>query len=307
MRRILTIFTAALQFLFSGCAAGEYHILNDVRGDAYPNADLYIPGGFTYSAADVDAVEICWRTGSVALVQSGDAELSVSESGKNLASDAQMRHYLDGRTLRIQFCQSGASVHVKGADKALTVELPKGIDLSVYNTAADIRAESLEQRSVFAASFSGNLTLGAVAGGSVEISSSSGKISIDRAEADALKLDSASGSVEVRYAALSGELSCVSVSGALNFGGVSAGSANIATTSGGVEIGALDCPNTNISTTSGRLRLALPENGARLAFSTVSGGLKTALPYETVGDLRVFGDGGSDISVSSVSGNVEIR
>lgn len=306
-KSIFVILAAALPILLSGCGKWNFQMLSNIKGDIYSNWDKYEAGNFIYSAADVDEIEICWPMGSVDLVESGDAELSVSESGQNLDLDAQMRHYLDGRTLRIQFCQSGSSVHVKSADKALLVEIPKGIELSIHNAAADINAETLEQKTVFISSQSGDFVCGTLAAGSVELSSSSGEITIYRVKTDTLKLDTISGDMKIVNAISSDTLSCTSVSGKLDFDNVSADTVTIATTSGGIKIGALDCSDADLTTTSGRLRLALPENGAKLTFSTVSGDLKTSLPYEAVGDMRVFGNGGCWINVVSVSGDLEIQ
>lgn len=307
MRRASVLLAIVLLLLLAGCGNNSVQIFNDIKGEPYANSNLYTAGNFTYSAADIDAIELCWRVGEIELVESDNDTLSVTESGDELDLDTQMYHYLDGRILRIQFCRSGSSIHVKSADKALTVTIPKGIDLSIYNTAADIHAETLEQKSVFISSHSGNLDCGTLAAGAVDLSSSSGNIQVEHLTGDSLELETTSGKVELGEADVTGDLSCVSVSGNLTFDSLKAASLAIDTTSANVDIGKLDCPCTNINSTSGKLKLALPENGAKLNFVTVSGDLKTALPYETVGDLRVFGDGGSEIGAVTISGDLELR
>lgn len=307
-KNVFVILTAALPLLLSGCGVWPLQAADDIKGDTYENADQYAVGDFTYAAADVDAVEINWRAGSVELTESDETTLSVAESGKDLDADTQMHYLLDGRTLRIQFCRSGANVHVKGADKALTVELPKDIDLVVYNTAADIYAETLDQRSVFLSSFSGKLDCGALAADSINLSSSSGSISADRVTGDSLGVESTSGKIEVGNTVLSGAFEITSVSGKVTVGELNAGTLAVTTTSGDVDVGAVPCcPGIGITTTSGKLSLALPENGGKVTFVTTSGDLKTDEPFENAGDFLMFGDGESEINAVSVSGDLELK
>lgn len=304
----IMISTATVLLLLSGCGMSTVQIFNDIKGEPYTNADKYTAGDFTYDSADVDAIELCWRVGKVELVEGDGDTLSVSENGQELDLDTQMYHYLDGRTLRIQFCRSGSNVHVSNSDKHLRLELPKEIDLSIYNTAADIHAETLEQKSVFISSHSGNFDCGTLIADSVDLSSSSGNIQADWITGDSLALATSSGKVEVGNTVLSGPLSCTSVSGNVTLGEINARELAVSTTSANVDVQTVfHCPSMGVTTTSGKLSVALPEDGGRVSFATVSGELKTALPYETVGDLRVFGDGGCEINVVTTSGNLELK
>lgn len=52
-----------------------------ITGENYPDARKYKTGTFTYAADEVKAVEVYWRSGEIALIESGASKLSVSESG----------------------------------------------------------------------------------------------------------------------------------------------------------------------------------------------------------------------------------
>lgn len=92
--------------------------------------------------------------------ESDGASLRVTESGE-LPEESAMHYFLDGDVLRIRFCADGANIRVKPSHKRLSLEIPKGIELSVHTTAASITAASLEQMSILLASMSGRTELGA--------------------------------------------------------------------------------------------------------------------------------------------------
>ena len=61
-------------------------------------------------------VEVYWRSGEVKIVESDRPQLSVRESGGELAEDIAMHSLLEDGILRIRFCQSGAEVYVNPAE-----------------------------------------------------------------------------------------------------------------------------------------------------------------------------------------------
>lgn len=181
-----------LAAMLAGCrvnisvGSGSY-----ITGEDYPDARKYKTGAFTYAADEVKAVEVYWRSGEIALIESGASELSVSESGGELPEDTALHYLLDGGVLRIRFCGSGARILVNEADKRLRLEVPKGIDISVHTTSALVKADALEQGNILISAFSGRTELGTVtaenidltlAGGGAELSytSGSGKLFTER-------------------------------------------------------------------------------------------------------------------------------
>lgn len=274
--------------LLSGCRFSvSLEMGNTMTGDTYPNAEAYQTGAFTYRADEVESVEIYWRSGEVEIVESDNAELSVFESGGELSEDAAMHYLLDGGTLRIRFCQSGAKIQVHSNDKRLTVEVPRGISISVHTTSAPVTADTLEQNSVLISVHSGNTVLGTVEAGSVDLSSSSGSIRADSVSARTLKCSASSGSVRI--------------------GALEADTAEVNTSSGSVDLTLAAAARVDVRTSSGKTTLRLPEGGAEVAYTASSGKLRTELAFERKGDLYVFGAGESSITVASSSGGLEIR
>lgn len=274
--------------LLSGC---EFHasvgIGNYVTGERYPNAEAYQTGAFTYEADTVNSVEIYWRSGEVEIVESDRAELSGYESGGELPEDTAMHYLLEDGTLRIRFCESGAKIQVNPNDKHLTIEVPKGIDLSLHTTSAPVKADTLEQNSILISAHSGSTELGTVKAESLDLSSSSGSIRADSISAQTLKCNTSSGSVRID--------------------GLETDMADLETSSGCVDLVLTAASQVDIRTSSGKTSLRLPEGGAGIAYTASSGKLHTEMTFERKGDLYVFGNGESKITVDSSSGNLEIQ
>ena len=96
-----------------------------------------------------------------------------------------------------RFCKSGAKIAVDATDKHLSLEVPKGIDISVHTTSALVKAGDLNQNSVLIAALSGSTKLGTVTAETVDLSSSSGSICAASLSAQSLKCSAASGSVNI--------------------------------------------------------------------------------------------------------------
>ena len=80
------------------------------------------------------------------------------------------------------------------------------------------------------------------------------------------------------------------------------------TVSGKVTIDADKCDGMDISTVSGKIELlSLPEQGASVKFSSVSGNLRTQREYTEKGNKKIFGSGDCSINAETVSGNLEIK
>ena len=284
---LLLVLTLAA-ILFSGC---ELHISfgigGYVTGESYSNAEAYQTGAFTYEADEVKSIEIYWRSGEVELIESDEAELSARESGGELPEEAAMHYLLEDGTLRIRFCESGAKLQVHSNDKRLTIEIPKGIDLSVHTTSSPIKADALHQNSILISAHSGRTELGSAEAKSIDLSSSSGSIRAESISAQTLKCSTSSGSVQIN--ALAAER------------------VDVETSSGSVDLTFTAAVQADIRTSSGRTSLRLPEGGAEIAYSASSGTLHAAGNFEQNGDLYVFGRGESRITVKSSSGSLVIR
>ena len=284
----ISLTLSLMAILLSGCQFhASFGIGNFITGESYPNAANYQTGAFTYQADEVISIEIYWRSGEVEVIESDSAELIARESGGELSEDSAMHYLLEDGTLRIRFCESGAAIQVHPNDKRLTIEVPKGIDLSIHTTSAPIKADTLEQNSILISAHSGRTELGMVNAGSVDLSSSSGSIRASSIVTQTLKCNTSSGSVQIDD--------------------LDADAADLDTSSGAVELSLSAISQLDVHTSSGKTVLRLPEGGAEVAYKASSGKLHTAEVFERKGDLYVFGSGESRVSVNSSSGNLEIQ
>lgn len=240
------------------------------RMERYANADQYIAGNFDNRAADVQRVEIHWIAGSVTLTQSSADTLRASEIASGVSGELQMRHLLLDGVLYIQFCQAGTQYSglFSTPQKALTVEIPAGIALSVETRSADIRL--------------GNHQLTDVT------------------------LQSTSGSIQAEHL-IAEQFSATSTSGSLNIAAADALHAmTLHSISGSIEAGGLRADTLTMNTTSGSVQLALHNNlGATVDYRSTSGSFRCD-DYRTVNDQITLGDGACKLRVRTTSGNLEI-
>lgn len=258
-----------------------------LTGEDYPDAEKYTTGALTYHASAIKRAEIYWRLGEVEMIESDKAELSVWESGSKLSEKDAMHYFLDQGVLRVRFCESGAKIHVNEDDKHLHLEVPKGIDISVHTTSAVVKADALEQKSILIAALSGNMQLKAVTAENMDLSNGSGSVEADGLLAKTLKCSTATGSVRLN--------------------GVSSGTTEIETNDGNMELAFDKAPAVSIRTAGGKVDLTLPPDGAAVSYISNSGKLLTDRTYERKGDLYVFGDGKSKLTIETANGNLIIQ
>lgn len=286
-KTIALLLALCLMAALSGCAVyAPLGMGSWITGESYADAEAYESGAFNYAADAVTRVEIYWRCGQIEVIESDGDELSVRESSA-LPEKAALHHLLEDGTLRIRFCASGVNIQVRSADKHLTVEVPRGIDLVIHTTSAPVRADALEQNSLLISAHSGSTTLGTVQADSVDLSASSGAIRADSVTAQTLRCEASSGAV--RIDALEAE------------------TADLHTSSGAVALNLTAPVQLNVRTSSGGVTLALPEGGAEVDYTASSGRLHTDREYVSRGDLCVFGAGESKITVRCSSGGLRIR
>ena len=286
--RIALLLICAFAVMLSGCQIPISIGANDnLTGEDYPNAEKYQTGAFTYNADDIKAVEVYWRSGEVEITESEDAKLHVKESGGELPEDTAMHYFLDNGVLRIRFCKSGAKIVVNAADKHLSLEIPKGINLSIHTTSALVKADNLNQNSVLIAALSGSTELGIITADTIDLSSNSGSI--------------CAGSISAQ------SFNCSAASGTVDIGAVSTQALECITSSGSVTIGSMATETSKIATSSGNVNLTLGNGGAEVLYTSSSGKLLTDRAYDRKGDLYVFGEGTSNITVETASGNLRIQ
>ena len=296
-------------------------------GASYPNADKYAVGSFTYNAADVEAVEINWTSGRVELRESAEALLSVNETTEGLTQEQQMRWWLDGSTLRIQFWKSGYTGTLNNREKRVEVEIPKDISLTVNVTSGEIKAGDHQLKGVKVSATSGSIRLGAVNADDLEILATSGKIQsgplrvqkrikaectsgsmeLENAMAEKIELEMTSGSIFSGPIDASASLAVNATSGDLKLDAVRTESAAVKTTSGDISLGVYQCGEVKVSSTSGDVTVnALHGSGLTVDFKTGSGSFNKQKDSGQKSYHGVLGNGETKVTVSTTSGDLKI-
>ena len=284
------------------CSCFNFH-----AGNNYADGGKYTPGSFSYRANDVQKVCISYISGDVTVVQSGSGTLSVTETEKGLSDAQKMHWYLDGHTLRIQFCKSGYTGTFPRNSKKLTVEIPYGIELEVGITSGDVTfATDIEVKKADLGATSGDFHVRTVRTGEFAFGATSGSISMDALYADKASFGSTSGNtgVDKIYAE---KIVFGSTSGNTVLGSIYASDVEGGGTSGNITLGFIYCEKLVLDCTSGNIRITkLPQNGASIVYSKTSGKLK-ADNYTVKGGKMVYGDGGCEMKITATSGDLIIN
>ena len=274
-------------------------------GNNYADASRYTAGSFSYRASGVKTVRINYVAGDVTVVQSSSGTLSVTETGKKLTEAQSVHWWLDGDTLRIQYCKSGYTGNIP--EKKLVVEIPAGVQLEVSTTSGDIVLDGVMTNSgTSVGATSGNISIGNLRTGLFEAGSTSGNKDIGSLYADEADLGSTSGNTRI------GEIQAKNI----NFGGTSGNlvidsitceELDAGCTSANITLAFNRCGRVKIGCTSGNVTITrLPEGGATVDFDHTTGNLK-ADGYTVKGGKMVFGNGNCDMDITTTSGDLTIR
>ncbi len=235
----------------------------------YADAGSYKAGNFEYRAKDVSEIEVNWVSSDITVKQSGSDKLSVKENDRGLNEKQKLHWRISGDKLIIQYCKSGYHGRFPSNTKDLTIEVPEGISLNIDGVSSDIALTGSQNYD--------NFSLDTV----------SGDIRFDEVEADKIKINT--------------------VSGEIKGGKVSSDKAELHTTSGDVRLEPAGSDKLKIGTVSGDVTLlSLPDGGAEIEYSHVSGSLSTDREYEKDGNKYNFGRGSSKIDVDTVSGDLKL-
>ena len=279
-------------------------------GIRYANAEQYTAGGAELTGA-VKNLDIHWTSGAVNVAyHDGDTVLISETAKKAISGDAELRWWLDGDTLRVQYAKSGYfSFH--SPDKVLTVTLPEGLALGNVDidlTSGDVSVPDLRADAVAIGVTSGDVALKQSGESeSVVLSGTSGHIDADVEKAGKLSVSVTSGAIRTTFTEAD-EVDLSITSGDITMTGGSARKARIDTTSGkiGVRLAAFDA--LKIDATSGDITAALPSTpGYRAEIDTTSGRFDYAVALSRDGDAYTCGDGSGRVEIHSTSGDVRLE
>ena len=190
-------------------------------------------GGITYSDVEkytageaviqdqVKNLDIHWINGQVNVAYHKENTIELKEtSNKDITPDLQLRWWVDGDTLRVQYAKSGFRTgSLNNQVKQLTITLPEGAffgNVSIDATSADLKVPSLKADSLSVDVTSGNinvsgeitnLTAGATSGDmvleltaqakSIHTDTTSGNVQIAAPGAEEIRTSSTSGDVKI--------------------------------------------------------------------------------------------------------------
>jgi len=156
MKRILSLsllllFSISLCLSFSSCGI-------DVQ---YENAENYTAGSARLKTS-VTGLDIAWLEGEVQISYHASDEIDIKEySNRKLEDHEKVRWFVDGKTLRIRYSESG-KWQFKNLSKAVEIKLPYGMELAktdISSVSANITTDGLAANKLNVESNSGNVTL----------------------------------------------------------------------------------------------------------------------------------------------------
>lgn len=300
------LLAAALCAGFTGCVPLGRMVAERMEESImdYKDASTFTAGNFTYAASDVRRVSVRWIDGSVTL-KPGTGTLHADESGV-LSAPQQMHWRIKDGTLEIMYCASGYIGRFPSDSKALTLEIPAGVDVTVNSLSAPVYGSALHVGALALTTLSGAVHLETVTAADIAVKSTSGAVGLTDVTAADLHLGSTSGRVDLAGETRADALHVGTVSGAVDAEQLKARTVDVSTVSGSVKLGLAAAADVDIDTTSGAVRLTVPTAiGATFRYKTVSGSLHCD-DYRVKGGTSVFGEGGCTAAVSTVSGSLTV-
>lgn len=306
--KILIIALVVVLVALGACAV---LVFSDNFGLTYAHADKYTAGDVTLTDR-VENLDVNWKSGNIKIEYNTSNEIRVTETGnKAISGDDQLRWWLDGTTLRIQYAKSGRFKLIDTLEKTLTISLPEGTALKtaeIHTTSGDIDIPELTADEAKLSVTSGNVKAAADVR-TLDVSATSGDLDIRAAgTTDSVTIKVTSGRI---IAALE-DAKCATVkstSGDITVSG-KVGEAEIDATSGKIDVKLDAFRKLDIEVTSGDVKAALPENdgGFTCTASMTSGdfdysGFSMA---SKEGKTYTFGEGKNDCTIKTTSGNIRV-
>ena len=322
------ILTGALIICLAALGVAGWFMFGRGAGMTYANAGKYTAGDTTVSSP-VENLDINWTSGRVNIeYHAGDGVTVRETANRTLSEDDRIRWWLDGTTLRVQFCKPGFRFFVN-LEKTLTVSLPEGTvlktagiratsadleiadlaagEIVIETTSGDIRAATAAKQ-LKAGATSGAITLRQDASAdSVGLSSTSGSISLTLADAKEVAVDATSGEIGVTMTGSADSVRLHSTSGTVRADLASADRADLSSTSGGVDVSLAAFKELKVGSTSGDVTAHLTaEPGFSGRLSTTSGSVSSELALEKNGNTYACGDGSAQVDIGTTSGSIRL-
>lgn len=289
--------------------------------DEYSYLDMPYSEGFEYTDGenyilidDVKTIDIQWAAGMVYIQSWSGGDVMVQEFAQSeLTERTRMETGLEDGVLTVRYRSGIGLGNVKG-QKWLTVLIPEGMmgEIGVATASAAVTVQGLELDTLRVSTTSGDISAYECYAQTSAFSSTSGMLNLTNLESDQVEASTISGDIYGDLWSNSAVIS--STSGDISFTTVDAmDSIEARTVSGDIQVWADSSTLQKIAagSTSGDISLSLPlyDLGFTLDFQTVSGSLD--VPSETIppsqgGGKYVYEDGGCEIEVETVSGDLRV-
>ncbi len=305
------ILVFALIVVLVALGAGAVLVFGENIGLTYSNADKYTAGGTTVTGL-VENLDVNWTSGKVQVEYHAGDGIIVSETGnRTISGDDELRWWLDGDTLRIQYAKSGRIRLFDRLQKTLTISLPEGTvlktarlhltsgDVDIPKLTADETELTVTSGDISAAAETRIMTVKATSGNldirltgeteNVTIKVTSGRITADLATAKHVEIGSTSGDIRA-----SGRV----------------GDAVIDATSGKISVRFDAFESLKINVTSGNVKAELPEDPGFTCEASMTSGDFNYRGFSRVskdGKTYTFGSGEKTCTIKTTSGDIEIQ
>ncbi len=274
---LVSIFTVSMVFGISASEIGIHTGFPLFSGYVYDESDDYNVGDVEY-LENIEKIDIEWIAGNASIqIYDGDC-IRIDEHYDGDDEGNRMRTRIKDGTLYIKYAASGRGIFGNVPSKELTVSIP-----SKY---CDTALERIDIESV-----SANISIGdsgtGLCCGEIDIETVSGRIDVVNAVADRIRVESISGRVII-----DGDTREIAVS----------------SVSSGIEIRLAGeiADEIDVETVSGNIEIKLPSayKGFTATLESVSG--EMSVDSDNVGERYKYGNGYTDITLSTVSGDSKI-
>lgn len=304
----VAIFAVAVLIYGLSTGFGLADLFRNTAGSTYDT-----PYTYTEEATTLRQIEVDWISGPVKLeFYSGDT-IQITETAKReLKEDKKLLLELSGGKLSIQWNSSWLDFNMMPDDsKQLEIRIPEQFADTLESVDIDTASSDIVMQDLTAAE--------------IRFETVSGDIEISNITAENLKLNTTSGTVTGSGLIGTESFSAGCVSGDMELTGIEAGLLKLDSTSGRIEAegkaeeAAFDSVSGEIIAAlrnqpekltaegvSGSIEITLPESqaGFLCKFSSVSGDFDCGFDTQKSDDLYLYGEGKSEIKLSTTSGDV---
>lgn len=274
----------AIMATFAGCNA----VKSDIDYGFYENEQSYKSGNFEYTANEIDNIELNWHSGKINILRSDKENLSVSENNDKLEESQQLHYFIDGSTIKINYCKSRYVGKIDEKQKNILVEIPEKINLDINTLNSDVSADDLSLSNL-------------------DIKIANGSLNVNTLESDKMDFNISNGSLNINTLR-SDEIAFNISNGSLNVNTLESDKMNATVGNGRTSLGVAKCNLLDLNTFNGDVEITLLDNlGAEVLTRIGAGEFKTEKEYVVDREKKIFGSGECKIITYIGKGNLKVK